>query len=1080
MKKSLALLTTLLTLGCLSGARAADLSIPEAPLAMPGDLVTLAVPLTGGAAGSCEQVVLSYTPPKGWTAISGERDLCLEGPDSALLALQVPPGTRAGDYPVALKLSGKDGALREVTGTVRVGEITDFSLIPPSAVQVYTGQAETYKVEIANLGNHPDTFLLEVTGATLFGQSATLRLEPGERRTFQVRLRPSLLANAAVIGITARSQSDPKLVLSRVIVLGPAGLAGGLENDELFRNRLVASLSASGSAEVLAAGNPWSLALAAGLSGRLSDSVGLSSSYGLVFSPSGVGNDTLLVRLNGPRWDTVFSASFLGGSAALRQVFQFDPFTYTGGLSYQNGDGGRFAAQAGVRGLGFSVDLEQQFPSLSRSFSDRLSAGYQTTLGPLAVGVGAGLTYQDGAEQPLSWDVSQSASYQNDTSSIQQSYSLSSQSLEQRLTVDAQTRALAPFGLSSSATLSLLEGQLYYALNGVATYQNDDGLSTSLSLGLNPFGVQGVWNLGYRLRLAGLTVALQNTLGFQDARVSESYGAGIETGIDDISVQAALGGNLSGINSYAAQVAYAPLEGVQLSASAAANQGTPDWTYTAKAAAGYQDGGWRLEGQYSQSWQADTVRSSVGAALSARISPELTVRSTYTLSSSGNQSLTLGADIALSTGFTTPSVVEELFGGTNIGRAEVSLYLDRNRNGKRDSEEPSVALPLTVAGRVRPLNPNGPLSLELREGDYTVNLAPEVSARYAFESLPPKVQVKARQTARLELPILEVVGIQGRVLVNNDGSEELSESNPGLGGLQVFISNAENTRSVSTDASGYFVLNGLEPGTYTIKVGESQDIAALEPLTLELKAGQNPPLLMFAGQPRPAETKQSFRVGDLSLDLQLPNTTLPGGAKVLLEAETSAPADSVELTVGDQKLALTSEDRLHWRGKIELPREGASVLLVQGLARVGDAQNDAQGLINLNPNASLSDFRFSPRRALSGQVLELELVSYAEPQKVEVHRPDGTVATLTQSEPNRWTGEIRAEDAPGDYSLSLWIDGVEVDRFDYSVLKVSGLTPDAPAQSQQPTEPAPTPPDQVEQPGDGTTATLYSISLILI
>ena len=1066
MKRFSTLLTTLLTLGALGGARALDLTLPESQTALPGDLVTLAVPLSGGTVGACEKALLSYIPPRGWTAISGDREVCLEGPDLALLALQVPAGTRAGAYPVALKLTGASGTVREITGTVQVGEVTDFSLIPPGGVQVYSGQAEVYKVEIANLGNHPDTFTLEVTGATLLGQSASLRLEPGERRTFQVRLRPSLIANAAVIGITARSSTDPKLVLSRVIVLGPAGLAGAAGGDELFRNRLVASLSASGSAELLAAGNPWSLALAAGLGGRLSDSVGLSSSYGLVFTPSGVGNDTLLVRLNGNRWDTVFSASFLGASAAIRQLFQLDPWTVLGGLSYQNSDGGRFAAQAGVRGFGLSADLEHQFPSLSRSFSDRASVGYQTTLGPFAVGLGAGLSYQDGAENPLSWDVSQSASYQTEKFSVQQSYSLSSQALEQRLTFDAQTDAFAPLGLRASANFSLLEGQFFYGLNGSASYQNDSGLSTVLSRGLNPFGVQGVWNLGYRMRLPRATVALQNSLGFSEAGFNESYGAGFETGIDDISLQAALGGNLSGVNSYAAQVAYSPAEGVQLSASAAANQGSPDWTYIAKVAAGYQDVGWRLEGQYSQTWQGDTVRSSLGAALSAKIAPELAVRSSYALSSSGTQSLTVGADIALSTGFTTPSVVEELFGGTNIGRAEVTLFLDRNRNGARDPGETTVALPITLAGRTRPADKSGTLSLELREGKYTVNLAPEVSARYALESVvpsnvPPSVQIKARQTTRLELPILEVVGVQGRVFVNFDGKGEYSEENPGVGGLQVFISSAESTRSVSTDNSGYFVLNGLEPGKYQVRVAEGGDIAPLEVQTVDLQAGQNPPLLAFAGVPRPSESKQSFRVGDLALDLKLPQSTLPGGAKVLLEAETSEVADAVELLVGDQKLTLTSQDRLHWQGKIELPTDVSSVLLVTGVARVGDAQNDAQGLINVNANAPLSDFRFSPRRALPGQVLELELVSYAEPGSVEVRRPDGSAVTLTLSEPYRWTGETRAEDLPGDYRLSLWIDGKEVGSYEYSVLKVSQLEHAVPASAEQPS-PAPVAPDSAE------------------
>jgi len=1024
-------------------AHALTLETPAPVLALPGELATLAVTASAdagtGPAQPCEPAVLRYSVPPGWTAISGERELCVPDASVGLLAFQVPLGTPAGRYSLPLTLES-GGKQLEATGTVQVGEVSDFALATPQGVQAYIGQGQVVGVTLTNLGNHTDTFSVSVLGGTLVSP-AQLELKAGESRSIQVRVKTSLAANTATLELDVRSLSNPLLGLRRVVVLGTP--KGAEASDELRRNRLTASLAVTGEYEVIEANHPWQVGLSTELYGSLSDSVALFSEYNLDFRSAGTQNDLLLLRLSGSNWDSQLTTSFLRGDAAFFQTYRTDPLNYLAGVGYRSADKGQFFAQAGLQNRNWQATLEHRFGGGLASFEDDLRLGYQNQWGNFSGGLGFEAQYRDQNTLPWSYTVDQQAGYGQSDVQVQEAYRYESRPDQHRLQFNAAFQPLEALTLNAAAGFSVSPEAFFYSLNALALYRFDGELSTSLGGGVTSLGSQVFWDVGYTPRFGWGTLALRNRLGVQDGLLFDTYRAGVETGLEDISLQASLQGDLAGLNNYAARAAYSPLEGAQLSSSFEADlragpRDQSDWRYTFKAAAGYQNLDFQLEGQYSLRWQGESSLSTWGASSAVRIAPELALRATYSQNDQGGQSLKLGADVNLRSSFTTPSGVEDLFGGSSIGRLETRVYADLNRNGKRDPNEPGLPLKLSVAGRDRATDASGLLSLELREGDYRVNLAPEVSAQYALASdLPPKVTVVRRATTPLELGVVQVVGVQGRIFVNQDETGVQSAQNPALARAGVRLFGEGGERRATTDDSGYFALNGLPPGRYRLELLDVSSVLPLEPLEYDLSTGESPPLLTLFAKPNPGERTASLRAEDLGLELLLPEQTVPQGATLRLQAQTSREADSVVLKLGQQEVTLSSEDRKNWQGQVTLPRDSAQVLMVGGVARVGQGVSEAQGLLTVSASLPLSDLRYGPKQALSGQVLELALTTYQNPKRVEAHFPNGQIVALMPKDAYLWTADARAEKTPGEYRFTVLLDGQELGEYSYTVLDIT-------------------------------------------
>ena len=1040
MKNLRLLLTALLAVsgGALSGgALALDLKAPPFQMVQPGDLVVLAIPVTGGTASACQKALLSYKLPQGWTAVSPTRELCLGGPEVALVALQVPRNALAGDYALPLLLeSGMER--RSSSGMVRVDAVADFLLLPPQGELPFTGRPEVYQIQLTNLGNANDTYKIKVQGATLLGPDLLI-LKAGEQKLVEVRFVPPRQGNAGTISLEVQSSRQPGLRDRKTIVLGSRRQV--LDALEFQRNRLNWSLDANGSlgyalpAETLSLGG----GVGASLSGQLSNTANLSSSYRIQGQEGQPLSDSLAIAVTAPNQESSLNASLLGGSVNVSHAFRANGLSYFLGTGYQKS--GQIYAQAAVQASRFGASLFHSFPLGTRSFEDTLALNYSDQFGGVRLSTGLSVVYRDATATPLSFEVSQGADFGTQDFRVAQSYRYSSLTDAHRFSLDASTRPLQSVILAGGTTLAFERNALFYSLNGLLGYQPNTEWSTEIGGGLTNLSSNAFWNLSYSPQLSWGRLAFSNRLSLQNGFLDDRYRAGIQWKEANLSASAFAQGGLQGINGAGLSTLFSPLEGYVAGASLEANFGR-DWLYSFKANAGYQELDWQLEGRYQLDWNDEVAtRSLLGLSAAARLAPELSLRAGYSLDNLGNSSVSLSADSKVSSSFTTPTAIEELFGGTDIGRIEVVPYVDRNLNNLRDLQEPALSIRLAINGVDRRTS-TGVLSLDLREGDYTVNLSDDVAASYALGlERPPTARVKRGQTTRVFLAVREVVGIQGRAFVDSDKSGKQSETEAALPQVAVVVRAEGFERRVLTDSSGFYTLNGLKPGRYSVQLESSSSVQLPGPVEVTLVAGQPPTMVNFATAPMPEQKQQSFNVNDLTLELQLPSGAVPPEATLTLEARTGAPADTVILEVGGQTLELTPDvSRTRWQGRLRLSPISTEVLFVQGKARVGDEVAEAQNFLRLDAQMPLIRVELAPVQALAGQVMQINVTSYKDIREASLRLEDGSLTPLNSISPYLYAAEFRAAKTPGEYRVTLVLDGQDYAEYVYNVLDITAQT----------------------------------------
>jgi hypothetical protein len=207
--------------------------------------------------------------------VRGEGQIRAEAPDyflpltgevegEGLLNFLVQPGTPAGEYLIRLRDAREEKVVR-----VRVLPEAGLSIrVPPGSTGV-EGETLTYTFVVQNTGNAPDRVRLEVRSLLPYRlETALVELAPGESRTLTLEVR-LVGRNRDTATLLAYSGLDPKVRaygLIETVILPFSGAETLGRNALRYRFGLRATL-----------GQNLSYALALGLSGSLSDYVGLSS-----------------------------------------------------------------------------------------------------------------------------------------------------------------------------------------------------------------------------------------------------------------------------------------------------------------------------------------------------------------------------------------------------------------------------------------------------------------------------------------------------------------------------------------------------------------------------------------------------------------------------------------------------------------------------------------------------------------------------------------------------------------------------------------------------------------------------------
>jgi hypothetical protein len=152
------------------------------------------------------------------------------------------------------------------------------------------------------------------------------------------------------------------------------------------------------------------------------------------------------------------------------------------------------------------------------------------------------------------------------------------------------------------------------------------------------------------------------------------------------------------------------------------------------------------------------------------------------------------------------------------GGAAIRAYLDKNADGKRDDDEPTLD---NVGFR----KGNSPIAASQPDMAFTASLAPEYPTRISldkeklgdpmrqpsFEGY--EIMPRPGHTALIDIPIIEVALVEGRVFEGSSGTRSPASK------VRVDLLNNNNSLIATTTSEfdGYYLLDRIPPGAYKLR-----------------------------------------------------------------------------------------------------------------------------------------------------------------------------------------------------------------------------------------------------------------------
>ncbi len=182
----------------------------------------------------------------------------------------------------------------------------------------------------------------------------------------------------------------------------------------------------------------------------------------------------------------------------------------------------------------------------------------------------------------------------------------------------------------------------------------------------------------------------------------------------------------------------------------------------------------------------------------------------------------------------------------DVGDIEGYVYQDLNRNGKRDTGEPGLAKVTVLLednskvvtdreGRYRFSNVAAGIhivKLNERELDANINLLANANQR---------VEVKLRETTRVDYPVSYSGSMKGKVLIDTNGNGTADAADTPLPDILVYL--AGTSINTFSDSDGNFDLENLLPGRYEVRIDttglpDGMKLVTPDKYTVEVKSGE--------------------------------------------------------------------------------------------------------------------------------------------------------------------------------------------------------------------------------------------------
>lgn len=797
--------------------------------------------------------------------------------------------------------------------------------------------------------------------------------------------------------------------------------------------------------------------VSASVSGDLSDYATGAAGYSVIRAPGGALRDRGQAQV---QWgSTSVGLSTSGGLSGVGLSLNTTRGDYTFGVSASRqaasepGEAAVYSVGAGVRhASGVSLNAVQLFGGEQAS---AFGVGWRRQLGAFSPGVSLYAVHRD---ERWGLVATQSLGYENRALIAREDYSYDSLSGAHRLDVKVTSRQVTPFGISAVAQLSQVDGLTRSTVGAQLTYTPDESFGARLQAAYGSDGFAArlaaskSWALGRtRLVLDGdvdylrgapgaelqATAVipsgegeslLRGVLGYQEGALSYGAGAGYSRG----ALRAAAGVLVQGgTTQVTASAAYRPTRGVQGSVDLQLSRSPTGDVRRVQGSAGYVADRWNaaLVAGYTSRGTVPAAPAPglspgteffYGAVIGARVFEQLQVTARAERSAETTR-IGLSASFTPGGALNTPRALVDLFGGRNAGTAAVQAFSDDNRNGRREAGEAPVAVRLLLGGHELSTDAQGQGQLQLKPGEYALELGDGVPAHFLIPRLPA-VQVRLKQSVSVLVPVQQVGTLQGQLL--DDGGHPLV-------GVPIGVAGPGEPASVITDADGRYRLSGLGFGAYTLT---AQPDAALyrAPAPSTVQLGPDQALVTLELVAPAIVDARGLDQGGLSLALSVPEAPVPPGVPVPITVRVTPAADRV--TLDDPQVPLVRGEGDEWHGVLSVPADQQGPLEVQATAWRGEASASERAIVLVDPALRAAELSLRPFNALPGQVLDLQATVYGAGGRVTVRDESGKTTLLTAQTAQRHFASFLASLAPGSHTLELLVDGKTVAQARYVVL----------------------------------------------
>ena len=1082
MRRALVLLLTvfLAALAVTSKALEGDLQLQNAETrsGKPGEYVTLAFPVIGKGEYS-----FALQAPDGWEPLSANRTLTLEGGRTLVFTVRVPLEALADQVAVFKLVASQLAVQKAVAqGNIRVAALGGLRMRAPDEVILEPGDAVRMKVFVTNTGNARDTVRLSAVRSLwrVALEPSSFALAVGESREVQVTLFPNQQFGRGYIYLL-RVQGESSLDASatnEVQVLFRFGAVQDINRSTDPQLNLGLRFSVAPSLTLAAAKEPsfgLNVEIAPSLDGTLSDfakgsldptgGFGWSSTEGFSF-PSG-----LALGVNFEQWDASLRAS--GNELAFSISYAWSDWRLGVGVGFRAQQGVAFNAT--LASLQESLGL-QLYLSSSNGFSgarsDALGADYQLplseavtlTVGGTAVGSGGG-----GSPYSFGLLAAQSLRWQTDDLELFQALSAAPLSGAYSLSAFGALRNTTPFGLRGGSSLSIVAAdplQFTWRNTVIGNVTPFEGLTLIGSAGYT-MSTQPTYsvtwnaaaNASYGFRIPGLLFGSAD-LGYAHVGAIEGQGqtsdavtAGFTISAGDL--QFGIGGSFA---TAAATPSSASLETTRANAQlsylfTSSTALTLRYDYqlrVSSVSSELHD----LSLAWTQVWSSQFISSvsyartlsanftdpningdaiGVGLGFSDLLLEGLSLNVGWQWSSAkgsvfdpaalSQHRFSLGLGFNLNLPFDTPALIVDAFGGRRGGALRGVAFLDGNLNGKRDANEaiiPNLTLRLGRGASVT-TDANGRFELRAPVGKYALSFPSGLEA--GLDLLGERtIAIALNQTEERDLGFAPVTSLDVTLYddLNNNGRRDADENGIPYGGVRI---EGPISKAVRVDSSGNATISGLVSGLYTVipnpQFLPADYLTTTTPVEVRVTVPAVPAPVEVGAAVPPRAQDVTFESNNLALFANSPESTVPPGADVNLEALTQGKVDRVTARFGGIETALQNVDG-RWTAVLRLPLNapfGATAIQVRAYAGSEQVSFEVPIIVVDAPLFITGSYRSDIN---SVTTFELQTLYKVAAGALAVVFPDGQRVVLTSDDGYRWRGQWKAPASSGRLEAKLF------------------------------------------------------------